>query len=74
MRSGMQASGMPSAAEFALLVPFRGEVPERVFTPSVPLPKKWALRHAPARMSPRMLTASMLIAWPGLWISTNRTP
>lgn len=39
MRSGMQATGLPSEAELALLEPFRGQVPERVFTHPVPLPK-----------------------------------
>lgn len=39
MRSGMQAEGLPSAAELKLLEPFRDQVPERVFTHPVPLPK-----------------------------------
>lgn len=39
MRSGMQAKGMPSEAELALLEPFRDQLPERVFTHAVPLPK-----------------------------------
>ena len=39
MRSGMQARGLPSEAELVLLEPFRGQVPERVFTHPVELPK-----------------------------------
>ena len=39
MRSGMQAKGLPSTAEPRLLDLFRGQVPERVFTHPVPLPK-----------------------------------
>ncbi len=39
MRSGMQATGLPSEAELALLEPFRSRIPERVFTHPVPLPK-----------------------------------
>ena len=39
MRSGMQATGLPSAAELEILEPFRGQVPERVFTHPVPLPQ-----------------------------------
>ncbi len=39
MRSGLQASGLPSAKELELLQPFRGQIPERVFTEPVPLPR-----------------------------------
>ena len=39
VRSGMQAFGPPSAEELALLEPFRGQVPESVFTQSIELPK-----------------------------------
>ena len=39
MRSGMQAQGMPSAAELEILEPLRGQVPERVFTHPVALPQ-----------------------------------
>ena len=39
MRTGMQAKGLPSKAELELLEPFRGQIPERVFTESVDLPK-----------------------------------
>ena len=39
MRSGMQASGLPSAAELEILEPFRGQIPERVFTHPVALPQ-----------------------------------
>ncbi len=39
MRSGLQAEGLPSAAELALLEPFRDQLPERVFTHPVPLPR-----------------------------------
>ncbi len=36
--SGLQAKGMPSAAELSLLDPFRGQLPARVFTDPVELP------------------------------------
>ena len=39
MRSGMQAKGLPSAAELKILEPLRDQVPERVFTRPVPLPQ-----------------------------------
>ena len=39
MRSGMQATGLPSEAELALLRPFQDALPSRVFTHPVPLPK-----------------------------------
>ena len=39
MLSGMQAEGLPGEAELELLEPFRGRVPERVFTHPVELPK-----------------------------------
>ena len=39
IRSGMQAKGMPSEAELALLRPYRDILPERVFTQPVPLPQ-----------------------------------
>ena len=39
MRSGLQAKGLPSEAELAILAPFRDQLPERVFTEPVPLPK-----------------------------------
>jgi len=39
MRSGLQATGLPSAAELALLEPFREQLPARVFTHPVDLPK-----------------------------------
>ena len=37
-RSGMQAKGLPSAAELMLLEPFREQLPARVFTDPVELP------------------------------------
>ena len=37
MRSGMQAKGLPSEAELALLRPFESALPPRVFTHPVPL-------------------------------------
>lgn len=39
MRSGMQAKGLPSAAELEILEPLRSLVPTRVFTHPVPLPQ-----------------------------------
>ena len=39
MRSGLQAKGLPSSAELALLEPLREEIPERVFTRPVDLPR-----------------------------------
>ena len=39
MRSGMQATGLPSEAELALLRPFQDALPARVFTHPVPLPE-----------------------------------
>lgn len=39
LRSGMQATGLPSEPELILLEPFRGQIPERVFTHSIELPK-----------------------------------
>ena len=39
IRSGMQAKGLPSNTELKLLEPFRGQLPERVFTHPVSLPK-----------------------------------
>ena len=39
MRSGMQAKGLPSATELALLNPFRDDLPARVFTHPVTLPE-----------------------------------
>ena len=42
MRSGLQAKGLPSEAELELLAPFRDQVPERVFTHTVELPKNHA--------------------------------
>lgn len=38
VRSGLRASGLPSAAELEILEPFRGEIPDRVFTDPVELP------------------------------------
>lgn len=37
--SGLAATGMPSAAELALLEPFRDQIPERVFTHAFTLPE-----------------------------------
>ena len=42
MRSGLQAKGLPGVAELDLLEPFRDEIPARVFTHPVPLPKNRA--------------------------------
>ena len=39
IRSGLRARGLPSNEELALLEPFRDQLPERVFTEPVPLPK-----------------------------------
>lgn len=39
MRSGMQAKGLPSGEELRLLEQFRDEIPARVFTHPVPLPR-----------------------------------
>ena len=39
MRSGLQAKGLPSNAELALLEPYRDQLPARVFTDPVDLPK-----------------------------------
>jgi microcin C transport system substrate-binding protein len=39
MRSGLQAKGLPSNAELALLEPYRDRLPARVFTDPVDLPK-----------------------------------
>ena len=38
-RTGMQAKGLPLKAELELLEPFRGKIPERVFTHPMELPK-----------------------------------
>ena len=42
MRSGLQAKGLPDEAELELLRPFRDQIPERVFTETVDLPKNHA--------------------------------
>lgn len=39
LRSGLQAKGLPSKAELALLEPYRDQLPPRVFTHPVDLPK-----------------------------------
>lgn len=39
MRSGLQAKGLPSEAELELLKPFRDQIPARVFTHDVDLPR-----------------------------------
>jgi microcin C transport system substrate-binding protein len=39
MRSGLQAKGLPSDAELALLESFRDQLPPRVFTHPIGLPK-----------------------------------
>ena len=39
MRSGLQATGLPSRGELELLQPFRGQIPDRVFTEPVQLPR-----------------------------------
>ena len=39
IRSGLRAMGLPSAAELELLEPFRGQIPDRVFTDPVALPR-----------------------------------
>lgn len=39
IRSGLRATGLPSKEELALLEPFRDQLPERVFTKPVSLPK-----------------------------------
>ena len=39
VRSGLQASGLPSNEELAILEPFRDQLPKRVFTQPVGLPK-----------------------------------
>lgn len=39
MGSDMAAKGLPSDAELALLTPFRGQIPERVFTHPVGMPE-----------------------------------
>ena len=39
IRSGLRATGLPSKEELVLLEPFRDQLPERVFTQPVPLPK-----------------------------------
>jgi microcin C transport system substrate-binding protein len=38
-RSGLRAMGMPSAAELELLEPFRGQIPDRIFTDPIELPE-----------------------------------
>ena len=38
-RSGLQATGVPSKAEVELLAPYRAQLPARVFTHPVPLPR-----------------------------------
>jgi len=42
IRSGLRATGLPSKEELALLEPFRDQLPARVFTQPVPLPKNVA--------------------------------
>ena len=39
MGSGMASSGLPSAEELELLEPFRGQIPDRVFTEEFRLPE-----------------------------------
>ena len=39
IRSGLQAMGLPSAEELELLRPFRGQIPEPIFTDPVELPQ-----------------------------------
>ena len=63
MRSGMQAKGLPSTKELALLEPFRRQVPERVFTHPVPLPKNSLF----GRNRDTLLTADALLVEAG-WL------
>ena len=63
MRSGMQARGLPSEAELALLEPFRDAVPGRVFTHPVPLPKNGLF----GRNRDTLLTADALLVEAG-WV------
>ena len=63
MRSGLQAEGMPSQAELEVLLPYRDQLPERVFTHPVPLP-----RNAPfGRNRDTLLKAERLLEQAG-WI------
>ncbi len=63
MRSGMQAKGLPTIAELKLLEPFREQVPERVFTQPVPLPKNGLF----GRNRDTLLEAEMLLVEAG-WV------
>ena len=63
MRSGMQAKGLPTITELKLLEPFREQVPERVFTQPVPLPKNGLF----GRNRDTLLEAEMLLVEAG-WV------
>ena len=66
MRSGLQAKGMPSQPELDLLMPYRDELPDRVFTHPVPLP-----RNTPfGRNRETLLEADRLLREAG-WIVTD---
>ncbi|MBN8411326.1 extracellular solute-binding protein [Halomonas cupida] len=56
--SEMEASGLPSAQELALLEPFRDQLPERVFTQPLPMEQPEALR-------PRLAHALQLLTEAG---------
>jgi microcin C transport system substrate-binding protein len=63
MRSGLQASGLPSEAELALLEPFRDHLPPRVFTDPVELPRN----KAEGRNRDTLLKADALLREAG-WV------
>ncbi len=63
MRSGLQVKGLPSREELALLEPFRDDIPVRVFTHPVPLPKN----HSYGRNRDTLLQADALLQEAG-WV------
>ena len=66
MRSGLQAKGLPNKAEIELLEPFREQVPARVFSHAVELPRN----HSFGRNRNSLFRSDVLLREAG-WILRN---
>ena len=65
-RTGMQSKGLPTKAELELLEPFRGQIPDAVFSRPVELPKN----EAYGRNRATLQRADMLLSDSG-WVLKN---
>ncbi len=66
IRSGLQAKGMPSEAEISLLEPFSSQIPDRVFTHPIELPRNASM----GRNRETLMQADALLREAG-WVVRN---